>query len=108
MVDNRSVSNVNSGFNFKSGDISGTAAKMNREKNGQGSEYYAPYEQEEEEERSNRFHMDRSSLLHDAMSSLALLNVANVVKTTLKTKEYENLNPAEVYAQQLKKDDEEV
>ena len=47
MVDNRVVSPVSS-FNFKSGDISGTAAKTSEETYSQGTEYFAQDMQEEE------------------------------------------------------------
>ena len=47
MVDNRGVTPVSS-FSFKSGDISGTAAKTSEEKMGQGNEYYAQDEIQEE------------------------------------------------------------
>ena len=51
MVDNRSAGffGIGGGFNFKSGDISGSAAKMSDDKMGQGNEYYAQEEWEDEE-----------------------------------------------------------
>jgi hypothetical protein len=43
MVDNRSAGfyGIGGSFNFKSGDISGTAARTQDDKMGQGSEYFA-------------------------------------------------------------------
>ena len=43
MVDNRSAGffGIGGSFNFKSGDISGTAAKTQDDKMGQGGEYFA-------------------------------------------------------------------
>ena len=42
MVDNRSAGffGIGGAFNFKSGDISGTAAKLSDDKMGQGGEYF--------------------------------------------------------------------
>lgn len=43
MVDNRSAGffGIGGAFNFKSGDISGTAARTQDDKMGQGGEYFA-------------------------------------------------------------------
>ena len=43
MVDNRSAGffGIGGSFNFKSGDISGTAARTQDDKMGQGGEYFA-------------------------------------------------------------------
>ena len=48
MVDNRSAGffGIGGSFNFKSGDISGTAAKMQDDKMGQGGEYFAQQKKE--------------------------------------------------------------
>ena len=45
MVDNRSAGffGIGGSFNFKSGDISGTAAKTQDDKMGQGNEYFAQH-----------------------------------------------------------------
>jgi hypothetical protein len=50
MVDNRSAGffGIGGAFNFKSGDISGTAAKLSDDKMGQGGEYFSQRGGEEE------------------------------------------------------------
>ena len=50
MVDNRSAGffGIGGSFNFKSGDISGTAAKLSDDKMGQGGEYFSQRGGEEE------------------------------------------------------------
>lgn len=47
MVDNRSAGffGIGGSFNFKSGDISGTAAKLSDDKMGQGGEYFLNVEE---------------------------------------------------------------
>ena len=56
MVDNRSAGFLESvgAFNFKSGDISGTAAKLTDDKMGQGGEYFAQQQAQEGEDQGNR------------------------------------------------------
>ena len=82
MVDNRSAGyfGVGGSFNFKSGDISGTAAKTSEEKMGQGGEYFAQQPREDESGfiNDNRF-VDRSAVLRATLNSLAMMNVANVI-----------------------------
>ncbi len=82
MVDNRSAGffGIGGAFNFKSGDISGTAARTQDDKMGQGGEYFAQQKQEEEnaEQNSERY-MDRSAVLRATLNSLAMMNVANVI-----------------------------
>ena len=82
MVDNRSAGffGVGGAFNFKSGDISGTAARTQDDKMGQGGEYFAqPQEEDSEEIRSSEKYMDRSAVLRATLNSLAMMNVANVI-----------------------------
>ena len=82
MVDNRSAGffGVGGAFNFKSGDISGTAARTQDDKMGQGGEYFAqPNGEEEAEPRANEQYMDRSAVLRATLNSLAMMNVANVI-----------------------------
>ena len=52
MVDNRSAGfyGIGGAFNFKSGEPSGTAAKMSQEKNGPGGIYSPPGEGEEKKQ----------------------------------------------------------
>ena len=88
MVDNRSAGfyGVGGSFNFKSGDISGTAAKTQDDKMGQGGEYFAQRKREEEEnaEQQNPY-MDRSAALRATLNSLAMMNVANVINNRKKS-----------------------
>lgn len=81
MVDNRStgVFGLSGSLNFKSGDISGTAAKTSDEKMGQGSEYFQMEQGEEQQEQKNQY-TDRSAQLRATLNSLALMNVAGVIK----------------------------
>ena len=87
MVDNRSAGffGVGGSFNFKSGDISGTAAKTQDDKMGQGGEYFAQQQGEEEDSdrQSNRY-MDQSAVLRATLNSLAMMNVANVINARKK------------------------
>ena len=82
MVDNRSAGffGIGGAFNFKSGDISGTAARTQDDKMGQGGEYFAQQKNEEEEENQGHDrYMDRSAVLRATLNSLAMMNVANVI-----------------------------
>lgn len=90
MVDNRSAGffGVGGSFNFKSGDISGTAAKMSDDKMGQGGEYFCQRNFEEEEEISeSQKYTDRSAALRATLNSLAMMNVANVINSRKKAME---------------------
>ena len=90
MVDNRSAGffGIGGSFNFKSGDISGTAAKTQDDKMGQGGEYFAQQKQAEEEENSDsQKYTDRSAVLRATLNSLAMMNVANVINSRKKALE---------------------
>ena len=90
MVDNRSAGffGIGGSFNFKSGDISGTAAKTQDDKMGQGNEYFAQQKREEEEENSDsQKYTDRSAILRATLNSLAMMNVANVINSRKKALE---------------------
>ena len=82
MVDNRSAGffGIGGAFNFKSGDISGTAAKLSDDKMGQGGEYFSQRGGEEEAmpAQQNQY-MDQSAVLRATLNSLAMMNVANVL-----------------------------
>lgn len=87
MVDNRSAGffGIGGAFNFKSGDISGTAARTQDDKMGQGGEYFAQQQQEEfEEQNESEKYMDRSAVLRATLNSLAMMNVANVINAKKK------------------------
>lgn len=90
MVDNRSAGffGIGGSFNFKSGDISGTAARTQDDKMGQGSEYFAQQRREEDEENSDsEKYTDRSAVLRATLNSLAMMNVANVINARKKALE---------------------
>ena len=82
MVDNRSAGfyGIGGAFNFKSGDASGTAAKMSQEKYGSEAMYLPPVEGEGEYQESEPF-VDRSALLRATLNSLAMNNVASVLNS---------------------------
>ena len=81
MVDNRSAGffGIGGSFNFKSGDISGTAAKMQDDKMGQGGEYFSQRGNQEEEQTPAQQYTDQSAVLRATLNSLAMMNVANVI-----------------------------
>ena len=82
MVDNRSAGfyGIGGAFNFKSGDPSGTAAKMSQDKYGSEAMYLPPAEGEEDGENLyNEPYVDRSALLRATLNSLAMTNVASVL-----------------------------
>lgn len=84
MVDNRSAGfyGIGGAFNFKSGDPSGTAAKMSQEKYGSEAMYLPPAEGDEEDESLyNQPFVDRSALLRATLNSLAMSNVASVLNS---------------------------
>lgn len=89
MVDNRSAGYYGIGgtFSFKSGDISGTAASLQDDKAGQGSEYMR---QNPKGEDKNKFmsdvFVDRSAQLNATLNSLAMLNVAGIINTKKRLK----------------------
>lgn len=81
MVDNRSAGffGIGGAFNFKSGDISGTAANTQHDKMGPGTEYGAIPGKEEEQIHYQQPFIDRSAQLRATLNSLAMMNVANVL-----------------------------
>lgn len=81
MVDNRSAGffGIGGSFNFKSGDISGTAAKLSDDKMGQGGEYFSQRGGEEEPPAHSSQYTDQSAVLRATLNSLAMMNVANVL-----------------------------
>lgn len=81
MVDNRSAGffGIGGAFNFRSGDISGTAAKSQDDKMGPGTEYGAIPDKEEDQNQNQQPFVDRSAQLRATLNSLAMMNVANVL-----------------------------
>ena len=94
MVDNRSAGfyGIGGSFNFKSGDISGTAAKTQDEKMGQGGEYFAQGQEFEEEGFRQEPYVDRSAQLRASLDSLAAVNAANIKKKIKLEKEKKKRN----------------
>ena len=88
MVDNRSAGfyGVGGAFNFKSGDPSGTAAKMSQEKYGSEAMYMAPVDQEDDGTFYEQPFVDRSALLRATLNSLAMSNVASVLNSQKRKK----------------------
>lgn len=83
MVDNRSAGffGIGGGFNFKSGDISGTAAKTADDRQSPGMDYFQQGENPEEQTQQNDSpFVDRSAQLNATLNSLAMMNVANLIK----------------------------
>ena len=84
MVDNRSAGfyGIGGAFNFKSGDASGTAAKMSQDKYGSEAMYLPPPEDDGfDENLYNQPYVDRSALLRATLNSLAMTNVAAVLNS---------------------------
>lgn len=95
MVDNRAAGfyGIGGSFNFKSGDISGTTASLKDDKQGQGNEY-SPQDRESEENQNkvnSSPYVDRSAQLNATLSSLAMLNVANVLNSKRRTKDLDKI-----------------
>lgn len=112
MVDNRSAGffGIGGSFNFKGGDISGTAARTQDDKMGQGGEYFAQQKREEEEEqKESEKYMDRSAVLRATLNSLAMMNVANVINAKKKQLilDEKNKNNQQNQQNQQKKDERE-
>lgn len=106
MVDNRSAGffGIGGSFNFKSGDISGTAARTQDDKMGQGNEYFAQQRREEDDENSDsQRYTDRSAALRATLNSLAMMNVANVINSRKKAFEEQKKRQEEA----LSKDDKQ-
>lgn len=87
MVDNRSagVLGIGGGINFKSGDISGTAAKTSDDRASQGTEYFLQEEEQQGTQNNNGAFQDRSMQLRASLNSLALLNVAYMLQNKKKS-----------------------
>ena len=109
MVDNRSAGyfGIGGSFNFKSGDISGTAARTQDDKMGQGGEYFAQQQREDDEEnQDSQKYTDRSAVLRATLNSLAMMNVANVINA--RKKALEEQKEREKLSSPNKEDDTQV
>ena len=116
MVDNRSAGfyGIGGAFNFKSGDPSGTAAKMSQDKYGSEAMYLPPAENEEGQDNFyNQPFVDRSALLRATLNSLAMTNVASVLNAQRHKQSLKNLLDKEEDEEEIKnlddvfKDEEE-
>ena len=108
MVDNRSAGflGIGGSFNFKSGDISGTAAKTSDDKQGQGTEYFLMQGQEEDQNQFNNSQfVDRSAQLNATLNSLAMMNVAHLMK---RVKKVDDNRPEHEKEEQKKKEDNQL
>ena len=85
MVDNRAAGfyGVAGAFNFKSGDISGTAAKTSDDRASQGTEYGRVDAAEEEQAVNGNKYVENSAQLNATLNSLAMMNVASVINSKL-------------------------
>ncbi len=85
MVDNRAAGfyGVAGAFNFKSGDISGTAAKTSDDRASQGTEYGRVDGAEDEQAVNTNKYIDNSAQLNATLNSLAMMNVASVINSKL-------------------------
>lgn len=102
MVDNRSAGffGIGGGFNFKSGDISGTAAKTADDRQSPGMDYFQQEMQEDGQQFTESQFVDRSAQLNATLNSLAMMNVANIIK---KKKEEEAKNKEKLKSKEEKK-----
>lgn len=95
MVDNRAAGfyGIGGAFNFRSGDISGTAASLQDDKQGQGNEYYQQRKDKEEQKApvNTSPYVDRSAQLNATLSSLAMLNVANVLNSKMRARDLDKI-----------------
>lgn len=108
VVDNRSAGfyGIGGSFNFKSGDPSGTAAKMSQDKYGSEAMYLPPVEDEEEGENFyNQQYVDRSALLRATLNSLAMSNVASVLNAKKHKKSVKDILEEE---KEKEKEDKEI
>lgn len=101
MVDNRSAGffGIGGGFNFKSGDISGTAAKTADDRQSPGMDYFQQEMQEDGQQFTESQFVDRSAQLNATLNSLAMMNVANIIK---KKKEEEAKNKEKLKSKEEK------
>lgn len=104
MVDNRAAGfyGVAGAFNFKSGDISGTAAKTSDDRASQGTEYGRIINEEEPIITTNRY-VDNSAQINATLNSLAMMNVASVINSKLP-----KLNPANDIKKMLEEAEKQI
>ena len=90
MVDNRTSGyfGIGGAFNFKSGDISGTAAKTADDRQSPGMEYFQQQQQEQEEQQQKNPNVDRSAQLNATLNSLAMTNIASILHKQKRQKDF--------------------
>lgn len=79
---------LSSNYEFKGSNAQ--SAGLSREKQGQGGEYFAQYETEEEQAFREAPYVDRSSLLTATLNSFAMFNIANILKNKTISRSMEN------------------
>lgn len=109
MVDNRSAGffGIGGAFNFKSGDISGTAAKTQDDKMGAGTEYGEIPQGEEEYYQQQQPFIDRSAQLRATLNSLAMMNVASVLNDRKRAEILDELEKSKEEEEEREDRDEE-
>ena len=90
MVDNRTSGyfGIGGAFNFKSGDISGTAAKTADDRQSQGMEYFQQQRQEEQQKEQKTPYVDKSAQLNATLNSLAMSNIATILSKQKRKKDF--------------------
>ncbi len=89
MVDNRTSGyfGIGGAFNFKSGDISGTAAKTADDRQSPGMEYFQQQQKHQPQEEQQPS-VDRSAQLNATLSSLAMNNIATILQKQKRKKDF--------------------
>ena len=92
MVDNRTSGyfGIGGAFNFKSGDISGTAAKTSDDRQSPGMEYFQQ-QQKHQPQQNQEPSVDRSAQLNATLNSLAMNNIATILQKQRRKKDYSEL-----------------
>ena len=88
MVDNRTSGyfGIGGAFNFKSGDISGTAAKTSDDRQSPGMEYFQQQQKHQSQENQEPS-VDRSAQLSATLNSLAMNNIATILQKQRRKKD---------------------
>lgn len=109
MVDNRSAGffGVSGAFNFKSGNISGTAANTQDDKMGPGTEYGEIPDKEEDSYQYQQPFVDRSAQLRATLNSLAMMNVANVLNEKKRLEILEEIEKSKEKEKEEQHDDQD-
>ena len=115
MVDNRTSGyfGIGGAFNFKSGDISGTAAKTADDRQSPGMEYFQQ-QQKHQPQQEQEPSVDRSAQLNATLNSLAMNNIATILQKQKRKKDFNeftqsssNIDKPLVSEIKSNKDDEE-